>query len=199
MPRVLAVVMMYCSISCQLGIGIHIIQRSEQLLLGAIISAGAVAADAHTDGARRASLSLSLPDCVQDALAHSVQGSIHPAKMGQLTGNRVLDIHVLAASSLEQQLDLDFIVIFPLVPMQNGRAGPEIISAVFPGNRIDRVGSQFAKLSGFGHRLLDLPFHNHLVRARRCMNLKRQHPRILTDGPCTTDRHIDVGSDDVQR
>ena len=35
-------------------------------------------------------------------------------------------------ASLQQQLDLDFVVVFPLLPVKHRSAGAEIVAAVFP-------------------------------------------------------------------
>ena len=68
----------------QSRVGVHIVQRAEQLLLGLGVAAGAIAADAHADGARGAALALRLPHGVQDALAHTLDRAVGAAKMRQL-------------------------------------------------------------------------------------------------------------------
>ena len=80
----------------------------------------AVAADAHAQRPRRASLPLRLPHRVQNALAHAFQVSIGAAQMVERARHGVLNVLVLAAAALEDQLDFDF-VLFPLLEVDHGR------------------------------------------------------------------------------
>ena len=57
-------------------IGIHIVERSEQLLLRVHVARRAVAADADADRSGRASLALRLPHRVKDALANAFDRTI---------------------------------------------------------------------------------------------------------------------------
>ena len=91
-------------------IGIHVVERAEQLLLRVQIAGRPVAADADADGAGAAALALRLPHRVEDALADAVERSIGAAEMIELGGQRVLRVRVLAAAALEDQLDLDVVV-----------------------------------------------------------------------------------------
>jgi len=75
---------------------------------------GAVAADAHANGAGAAALALGLPDGVEDALAHAFEVAIGAPRCASSTGNRVLCVAVLAAAALQQQLHFDG-VLLPLV------------------------------------------------------------------------------------
>ena len=86
---------------------VHVIERAEQLLLCVQVSRRAIAADADANGARTASLPLRLPHRVQDALPDAFERAIGATKMIEVRRQRVLRVGVLAASALENQLDLD--------------------------------------------------------------------------------------------
>src|SRR6185437_2500780 len=110
-----------------------------------------VAADADTNRARAAALSLRLPDGVQDALADAVQRAIGAAEMIERRRQRVLGVRVLAAASLQDQLDLD-LVVFPLLEVDDWRTGTKVVSRVLAGDRIDRVRPQLPAARGLRHR-----------------------------------------------
>ena len=83
--------------------------------------------------------------------------------------------------------------------MHHRRAWAEIIAAVLAGNRIDRVGPQFAALGGFSDRLPDLLLHGDLIHAYGRLNLKCREARILTDRTFVFVGHIDVLADNAKR
>ena len=65
------------------------------------VPVGAIAADAHAEGARRAALPLRLPHGMQDALADAFQLAVGAAQVIENARHRVLDVFVLAASFLK--------------------------------------------------------------------------------------------------
>ena len=129
-------------------VGIHVVERAEQLSLCQIVAVRAVAADADADGARRAALPLRLPHGVQNALAHAFEIAVGAAQVIERAGHGILDVLVLAAAALEDQLDLD-LILFPLLEMNDRRLFAQIVAAVFSGERIDGIGPQFAEARGF--------------------------------------------------
>src|SRR6185503_15590755 len=127
----------------QLWVGIDVVQLAKQLLFGVEITRCPIAADAHADGARAASLSLRLPDRVKNAPLHPVQRSIRSAEMREFDGYRVLGVGVLTAVALENQLHLD-VAALPLLEMDDGRSRAQVIAGIAAGDGIDRVRPQFA-------------------------------------------------------
>ena len=117
----------------------------------------AIAADAHPYRARRATLPLRLPHRVQDALAHAFQIAVGASQVIQLGGQRILDVLVLAAAALQDQLDLN-LVLLPLLEVDHRRLLAQIVAAVFAGERIHRVRPQLAPprrlRDGFANRAL---------------------------------------------
>ena len=105
-----------------------------------------VAADADADSARRATLPLRLPNRVQDTLADAFQVAIGAAQVVQHHGHRVLDVLVLAAAALEDELDFDF-VLFPLLKVNDGGLDAQVVPTVLAGQGIDRVGAEFAAVA----------------------------------------------------
>src|SRR5215831_17817231 len=97
----------------QPAVGIHIVERAEQLLLRVEVSRGAIAADAYADGTRAAALALSVPDRVQNALAHAFERAVGAPEMRQFDRQRVLRVRVFAAAGIENQFDLS-LLSFPL-------------------------------------------------------------------------------------
>ena len=135
----------------QLRHGIRVVESAEQLAFGKVVAVRAIAADADAERAGRAALALRLPDGVQNALANAFQVAIRAAQVFQLAGQGILDVLVLAAAALEDQLDLD-LIFFPLIEVNDRRFGAEVVAAIFSGERIDRVGPQLAALGRFGDR-----------------------------------------------
>ena len=113
------------------------------MLLRQIVAVRAIAADAHAERARRAALPLRLPHGVQNALAHAFEIAVGAAQVIERAGQGILDVLVLAAAALEDQLDFD-LVFFPLLEMNDRRLFAQIVAAVFAGERIDGVGPQLA-------------------------------------------------------
>ena len=67
-------------------------------------------------------LRLCLPDSVQQALLHALEVTVSPPQMfACLRGDRVLNVHVLAAAALEKQADLD-LRLLPLLEVDHGSA-----------------------------------------------------------------------------
>src|SRR5690349_10613258 len=126
----------------------------------------AIAADAYSHCARRAALSLRLPYRMQDALANALQIAARFAQMIELHGQRILDVLVLAASALEDQLHLDLVVL-PLLEVDHGSICAQVVAAIFSRQRIDRVGPQLAARGGLGHRSANRLLDGDLVHADR--------------------------------
>src|SRR6202040_918008 len=104
------------------------------------IAVRAVAADADADGAGRAALPLRLPYGVQNAFAHAFQIAVGAAHVIESARDGILDVLVLAAAALKDQLDLNLIV-FPLFKMNDRRLFAQIVTAVFASEGIYRIGT----------------------------------------------------------
>ncbi len=181
----------------QHGLGVHVVERPEQLRLGVRVSRRAVAADADADGAGAASLALGLPDGVQDALAHALQIAVGPAQVRQLDWHRVLRVAVLAPAAFQQQLHLDGLLL-PLMEVNDGRTRAEVVSGVLAGDGIDRVRAQFASPGGLGHGQADLLGHPDFVGAAGYVDFERRHARVLANRAFVLGRLIDVDTDDLE-
>src|SRR5215468_1827630 len=83
-------------------IGTHIIDTSEQLSLGEVISGGAVATDGNANEARATTFTLGLPDRVQNAGTHTLNVPVRPFAL-DLHRKTVLGAHILAAFSLQYE------------------------------------------------------------------------------------------------
>src|SRR5579863_1281967 len=95
-----------------------------------------IASDTHPQRSRRAALSLRLPHRMQDALAYALQIAAGRAQMLQFTRQRILDVLVLAASALQDQLDLD-VVALPLLEMDDRRLLAQVVAGVLSRQRVD--------------------------------------------------------------
>src|SRR5262245_16036322 len=115
---------------------------------------------------------------MQNAFAHAFEIAVGPAEMRQLAGDRVLCIHVFAPATLENQLDLDF-VLFPLIEMDDGGAWPEIVAGVLTRDRINRVRSQLSSTSRFPNRLANLLTHPDLIHTDGYLHLEGGHSSVL--------------------
>ena len=190
MPRVIA--------STCFRLGVDVVERTEELLFGDIVTVGAVASDTHAQGAGSAALALRLPHGVQKALADAFKSAIRPTEALERLGQGILHILVLAASALEDQLDLN-LVLFPLLEVDHRSVCPDVIAAVFAAERVDRVRAQFTKLrclrDGREDRVPDFD----LIHTDRCMDIEGWHTGVLTNGAGVVGRHVDVGKDDVER
>ena len=160
---------------------IYVVERAEELSLRQIVAVRAIAADAHADGARRAALSLRLPHGVQDALAHAFEIAVGAAQVIERAGHGILDVLVLAAAALEDQLDLN-LILFPLLEMNDRRFFAQIVAAVFAGERIDGIGPQFAAARGFRDGLLNRLLDANLVHADGRVDEERRHAGVLANG-----------------
>jgi hypothetical protein len=141
---------------------------------------------------------LRIPDSVQDAFAHTFERAIGAPQVGQFCGQRVLRVHVFAAAALENQLHLD-LVACPLLEVNNGRAGTQIGSGVFAGDRVNRIGPQLAAASRLRHGVENLFPHLDLVGANRRLHLEGRHASVLADGAFTLLGEVDVLGDDRER
>src|SRR4030095_903205 len=111
----------------QLRMRVGVVERAEKLFFRVLVTGRAGGGDTDADGSRAAPLPLSLPDRVQDALAHAVQVAPGLAQMRNLHRQRVLNVLILTAAALEQQLDLDLAVVLPLLEMHRRRAGAQVV------------------------------------------------------------------------
>ncbi len=179
--------------------GVDVVEAAEELFLGVQVPRRAVAPDAHADGAGAAPLPLRLPDRVKQALAHAVQVAPRLAQVGQVRRQRVLDVLVLAPAALEEQLHLHLVVRLPLLEVDAGGPGAQVVAAVLARERVHRVGAQLPLLRGLGDGLADLAPHDKLVGADGRADLEGGPARVLADGPLVAGGHVDVGGDDLQR
>ena len=113
-------------------VGVGVVKRAEELLLGKDVAVGAVAADANAEGARRAAHPLRLPDGVENALLDALQVSVGLAQMLEHRGQRILDVLVLAAAAFAQQADFDFRLL-PLLEFDDRGSRTEVVATVLPG------------------------------------------------------------------
>ena len=162
------------------------------------VARGAIPADADPDRSGAAALSLSLPDRVQNTFANAIQRPVGATEVWQFAGHGVLNVFVLAASAFEQQLDFNLLVVLPLVKMQYGRSGAEIVAAVLPGQGIHGVGPQLAKPCGFRDGCTNHLLHLELIGAHRSLDFERRHARILANRTLVIAGHVDIGGDDRQ-
>jgi hypothetical protein len=183
---------------CQPWITIHVIKGPKQLLLGVNVAGCAIAANANANGARRAPFALRVPDRVENAFPHALEVAIGASQSLQLGRHRILGIHVLAAAALQDQLHFD-VVSFPLLEMNDGRAGTKVGAGVVAGNRIHRVRPQLSPPCRFGDGLADLLLHLDLIGADRRFHLEGGHARVLADRSLAVGRLINVLRDDRER
>src|SRR3990172_239864 len=118
--------------------------------------------------------------------------------MIEIGGQRVLRVGVLAAASLENQLDLD-VRLLPLLEVDDRHARSEIVAGVLAGDRIDGVRTQLAARGDLRDRLADARAHPDLVRAHRHLHLEGGYGCVLEDRRLARGRLVDVLRDDVQR
>ena len=126
-------------------IRIHVVERPKQLLLGVSVAGRAIATDADTDRPGRASLPLRVPHGVKNRFLDAVERPVRPAEMRQLRRQRVLRVGVLAASALENELDLD-LVLLPLLEMDDRRAGPRLSPELVPVIESTELGRSLPRL-----------------------------------------------------
>ena len=118
--------------------------------------------------------------------------------MIERAGHGILNVLVLAAAALEDQLDFD-VIFFPLLEMNDRRFFAQIVAAVFSGQRIDGVGPQFAEPRGFRDGLLNRLLDANLVHADGRVDDERRHAGVLANGAGIVDGHVDVGQNNVER
>jgi hypothetical protein len=146
----------------------------------------------------RAALPLRLPDGMQDALAHAFQIAVGAAQMIQSAGHGILNVLVLAAAALEDQLHFD-LVVFPLLEMDDRGFLAQVVAAVLAGERIHGIGTQLAEPRGFRDGFQDRFLDADLVHAHGGVNDERGHPVSWQIGPESSAGHIHVGQNDVER
>src|SRR6185503_4754320 len=144
------------------------------------VAGRAIAADADADRAGTAAFALRVPYRMEDALLHAVERAIGAPEMRQLDRQRVLRVGVLAAAALENELHLD-VVAFPLIEVDDRRAGAEVVAGVLARDGVDRIRPEFAALCRFLHGGADLLAHPYLIRADGRVYFERRHARVLTD------------------
>src|SRR5262245_13624658 len=179
----------------QLTPRIDVAEGAKSLLLRVGLARSPIPAKAHADGSCAATVSLSLPNGVQEALPNTVQRSVCTPKVRQFARHGVLNILVLASSSLEDELDFNLLIILPLVKMQDGSSGAQVVTAVLPSQRIHGVGPQLPQPGGVCDCGPNHLLHLKLVGTHRSFDFKRGHARVLADRALTITRHVDVGSD----
>ena len=165
----------------KIGMRVDVVEGAEQLLLGEHVAVGAVAADADADGARSAALSLRLPDGVQNALAHAFEVAVGLAHVLQIAGSE----YWMFLFSQPPPLRISFTsisILVPLLEVDDGGLGAEIVAAVFAGERVDRIGAQLAAPRGFGDGFLDRVLERDLVDADRRVHDEGGHAGVLADG-----------------
>src|SRR5262249_38543930 len=150
-----------------------------------------VAAHAYTDGSRCAALSLRLPHRMQDTLFDPGKITIGAAKMVEVAGHGILNILILAAAAFEDQAYFD-IVLFPLLKMDDRRAGAKIVGTAFARDGIYRVGTQLTALGSFSNRLANFLAQSQLIEAGWSLHEKRRHAGVLTDRAFLFGGHIDI-------
>ena len=119
-------------------------------------------------------------------------------RFGSSAGSEVLNVHVLAAAALQEEFHFD-LVLLPLIEVDDRRAGAEVVPRVLPGDRIDRVRSQFAELCRPGNRLADLRAHPDLIGSTRDVHFERRHAGVLANRAFDVRGLVDVLGDDGER
>ncbi len=157
----------------------------------------AVAADTDAERARRASLSLRLPDRVQQAFAHAFQIAVGAAQVIERAGYGILNVLVFAAAAFEDQFDFDF-VLLPLLEVDHRGVVAQVVAAILARQGIDGIGPQLAEPRRFRDGLEDGSLDSDLVHANRRVDVERRHAGVLADGTFILLRHIDIGKDDIE-
>ena len=175
----------------QLLMRVDVVRRPEQLQLRRFVATGSVTAHTHAQVPGRTALSLRLVDRVHDAFPHAIEVAVGPPQAFQRLRQRVLDIPVLAAAPLQQQLDLDG-VLAVLVKVNHRSSRPQVVARVLACERIDRVLPELARLGRSGDRLQNLLFQHELVEADGRLDDEGRHARVLTDRPLALAGHVHV-------
>ena len=155
-PSVLTVAMIVGFELRQPRVGIHVVERAEQLLLGVQRSRLRGRRRCRRRRRRGAALALRLPDRVQDALAHALEVAVGAARgAAARTGSEYwmfmfsqpppLRISLTSISSRSH-----------CSKWMTGVPGPEVVAGVLAGDRVDRVRPQLAAARRLGDRLADL-------------------------------------------
>src|SRR5215216_1916743 len=115
------------------------------------------------------SLAAWYPDVRSPPMQTPIAPGAHPfpcaIQIGQLQRQRVLRVHVLAAAALQDQLDLDFVVVIPLLEVDDRCSRTDVVARVLAGDRVDGIGPQLPAPRRFGDGVADLLLHHDLVRA----------------------------------
>ena len=120
-------------------------------------------------------------------------------RFGSSCGSEYLRVHVLAAPAFQDQLDLDLLVVLPLLDVNDRRTWPEVIARVLAGQRVHRIGSQLPAPGRFGHGLANLLLHEDLIGADRSLHFERRHAGVLADRTFIVRGQVDVLGDHGQR
>src|SRR5262249_38422201 len=145
-----------------------------------------VAADADADRSGTAPFALRIPYRVENALSNTLERAVGASEVRQFDRQRILRVGVFAAAAFEDQFDFN-LVAFPLIKVDDGRAGGKVVAGILAGDRIDGIRTELAAPGGLGDGFADLAAHPDLVRADRHMDLEGRHPRVLTDRPFVID------------
>ena len=132
--------------------------------------------------------------CILHAVWNAQGKGCAPGAIGVCIGGDRTSGYVEA----KQQLHLD-VVALPLLEVQHGRAGAEVVAAVFAGERVDGIRPKLAAPSGFRDRFFDLRLEPDLISADRRLDLEGRHAGVLANRALDLDGLIDVLPDDGQR
>src|ERR1043165_2787405 len=178
----------------ELRVLVRVVEEAQELFFREAISAAAVTADADAEDAGAAALSLRVQHAVEDGVLDALEIAV--AEVGGR--ERVLRVHVLAATALEHQLHLD-VRLAPLVEVKRRRARPGVVAGVPAGDAVDAVLPQESLLRrrahGLGGDLLELD----LVVAGRRVDVEEDGSGVLAERQRVVARQADVAADDVQR
>jgi hypothetical protein len=76
--------------------------------------------------------------------------------------------------------------------VNHGRLFAQIVAAVFPGERIDRIGAQLAAPGGLSDRDVNRLADLDLVHAHGRMHDEGRHAGVLANGSLVFGGHVDV-------
>jgi hypothetical protein len=178
----------------QLGIGIRIVHRAQELFLRFAVSRAAIAADADAEDAGTAALALRVDDAIEDRVLDAAQ--IATAEVGMR--ERILRVHVLAAAALQHQLHFN-VRLAPLMEVKDRRARPRVVAGVPAGHAVDAVLPQIPFLRRCSYRLGRRFFERELVISNRRVHIEEDRARVLTERQRAVARKDDVAPDDIER
>ena len=162
-------------------VGVHVVERAEQLFLGVHVARRAVAADADAERAGRAALALRVPDRVQDALAHALERAIGATQVRQLGGQRVLAFMFsqppplrISLTSISSRSHCSKWMI--------GVPGPRLLPEFSPVSESTEFGRSLPRLVASATASRICFFEHDLVDADRRLHLEGGHAGVLADG-----------------